>query len=42
MSRQTLAGERDVKLVMFDIDGTLVDSQNFIVEAQRRAFASLA
>ncbi|PPQ39587.1 phosphoglycolate phosphatase [Rhodoblastus acidophilus] len=29
-----------MKLVMFDIDGTLVDSQNFIVEAQRRAFAA--
>jgi phosphoglycolate phosphatase len=29
-----------MKLVMFDIDGTLVDSQNFIVEAQKRAFAA--
>jgi phosphoglycolate phosphatase len=28
-----------VKLVIFDLDGTLVDSQEFIVEAQRRAFA---
>jgi phosphoglycolate phosphatase len=25
-------------LVLFDVDGTLVDSQDFIVEAQRRAF----
>lgn len=30
-----------LKLVIFDVDGTLVDSQDFIVEAQRRAFASL-
>ena len=30
-----------MKLVVFDIDGTLVDSQNCIVEAQRRAFAAL-
>ncbi len=30
-----------MKLIVFDIDGTLVDSQNCIVEAQRRAFASL-
>jgi len=29
-----------VKLVIFDIDGTLVDSQEFLVEAQRRAFAA--
>ena len=29
------------KLVIFDVDGTLVDSQNFIVEAQTRAFASV-
>lgn len=28
-----------VKLVVFDIDGTLVDSQHLIVEAQARAFA---
>jgi phosphoglycolate phosphatase len=27
-----------VKLVVFDVDGTLVDSQHLIVEAQRRAF----
>jgi phosphoglycolate phosphatase len=30
-----------MKLVVFDVDGTLVDSQNLIVEAQSRAFASL-
>ena len=30
-----------MKLIVFDIDGTLVDSQNIIVEAQRRAFAQL-
>ncbi|MCI4678396.1 HAD-IA family hydrolase [Rhodoblastus acidophilus] len=30
-----------MKLIIFDIDGTLVDSQNCIVEAQRRAFAAL-
>jgi phosphoglycolate phosphatase len=29
-----------MKLVIFDIDGTLADSQNFIVEAQKRAFAA--
>ena len=28
-----------VKLVVFDVDGTLVDSQHLIVEAQARAFA---
>jgi phosphoglycolate phosphatase len=27
-----------MKLVVFDVDGTLVDSQNYICEAQRRAF----
>ncbi|ACB94953.1 HAD-IA family hydrolase [Beijerinckia indica] len=27
------------RLVIFDVDGTLVDSQDFIVEAMRRAFA---
>ena len=27
-----------VRLVIFDVDGTLVDSQNIIVEAQRRTF----
>ncbi|ACK51039.1 HAD-superfamily hydrolase, subfamily IA, variant 1 [Methylocella silvestris BL2] len=31
-----------MKLVIFDIDGTLVDSQAFILEAQRRAFAAHA
>ena len=30
----------EMKLVIFDVDGTLVDSQDFIVEAQRRAFAA--
>jgi len=29
-----------LKLVLFDVDGTLVDSQNIIVAAQRTAFAS--
>jgi len=29
-----------MKLVIFDIDGTLVDSQDGIVEAQRRAFSA--
>lgn len=29
-----------MKLVIFDVDGTLVDSQHFIVEAQQRAFAA--
>lgn len=29
-----------VKLVIFDVDGTLVDSQDFIIEAQRRAFSA--
>ena len=28
-----------LKLVIFDVDGTLVDSQHHIVEAQKRAFA---
>ena len=30
-----------MKLVLFDVDGTLVDSQNIIVAAQRLAFASV-
>ena len=29
-----------IKAVLLDVDGTLVDSQNFIVEAQTRAFAA--
>ena len=34
------AKERTEHLILLDIDGTLVDSQDFIVEAQRRAFAA--
>jgi len=30
-----------LRLVMFDMDGTLIDSQDFIVEAMRRAFAQM-
>ena len=30
-----------LKLVLFDVDGTLLDSQNIIVAAQRRAFAAV-
>ncbi|QFU16786.1 HAD-IA family hydrolase [Microvirga thermotolerans] len=30
-----------MKLVIFDVDGTLVDSQNIIVAAQHRAFAAV-
>jgi len=29
-----------VKLIIFDVDGTLVDSQNLIVAAQRATFAA--
>ena len=29
-----------MRLIIFDVDGTLVDSQDFIVEAQGRAFAA--
>ena len=29
-----------MQLVIFDVDGTLVDSQNMIVAAQREAFAA--
>ncbi len=29
-----------MKLILFDVDGTLVDSQNIIVAAQRKAFAA--
>jgi phosphoglycolate phosphatase len=38
-----LTGEEGaaMKLVLFDVDGTLVDSQNIIVAAQRAAFAAL-
>ena len=28
----------DLRLVVFDVDGTLIDSQDFILEAMRRAF----
>ncbi|MDA5093288.1 HAD-IA family hydrolase [Aliiroseovarius sp. KMU-50] len=31
----------DLKLVVFDVDGTLIDSQDFIVEAMSRAFAEM-
>ena len=36
------AGHRggDLRLIIFDVDGTLVDSQHEIVEAQARAFAA--
>ncbi|WP_262300121.1 HAD-IA family hydrolase [Microvirga sesbaniae] len=30
-----------MKLVLFDVDGTLIDSQDIIVKAQRMAFAAL-
>lgn len=30
-----------LRLVMFDMDGTLLDSQDFIVEAMRRAFSQM-
>ncbi len=32
---------RDLRLVVFDVDGTLVDSQNHILSAMRRAFDAL-
>mgnify|MGYP000886512018 CR=1 FL=1 len=31
---------RDMPLLIFDVDGTLVDSQDVIVEAQKRTFAA--
>lgn len=30
-----------LRLVVFDVDGTLIDSQDFIVEAMNRAFAAM-
>ena len=50
MARNALGFEREkptgegtapLRLVIFDVDGTLVDSQNHIVEAQHCAFAAL-
>ena len=32
---------KTLRLVMFDMDGTLLDSQDFIFEAMRRAFAKM-
>src|SRR3954463_1985911 len=32
--------DRPIKLIVFDVDGTLVDSQHLIVAAQREAFAA--
>lgn len=32
---------KTLRLVMFDMDGTLLDSQDFIFEAMRRAFAQM-
>lgn len=32
--------DHTLKLVIFDVDGTLVDSQHHIVEAQKRAFSA--
>jgi phosphoglycolate phosphatase len=37
----SLKEKEQMKLVIFDVDGTLVDSQDFIVEAQTRAFTAL-
>mgnify|MGYP001218967797 CR=1 FL=1 len=31
----------DLRLVVFDVDGTLIDSQDFIVEAMNRAFGEM-
>jgi phosphoglycolate phosphatase len=36
----TVHARKAVKLVIFDVDGTLVDSQDLIVAAQREAFAA--
>jgi phosphoglycolate phosphatase len=40
IAARRLSKEARLRLVVFDLDGTLVDSQDFIVEAQRRAFAA--
>lgn len=37
---ELLNKDRPLKLVLFDVDGTLVDSQNIIVAAQHAAFAA--
>lgn len=34
------APSAELRLVIFDVDGTLIDSQAFILEAMRRAFAA--
>ncbi|MHA6267516.1 HAD-IA family hydrolase [Aliiroseovarius sp. CAU 1755] len=34
--------ETPLRLVVFDVDGTLIDSQDFIVEAMNRAFGEMA
>jgi phosphoglycolate phosphatase len=34
-----LKSDTPLRLVIFDVDGTLIDSQNFILAAMRRAFA---
>jgi len=34
-----LKTDRPLRLVIFDVDGTLIDSQDFILAAMRRAFA---
>ncbi len=38
--RPALLKDARLRLALFDLDGTLVDSQDYIVEAQRRAFAA--
>ena len=35
---RSVGGQEALKLILFDVDGTLVDSQNIIVAAQRAAF----